>query len=219
MKKNINVIIMGPQGSGKGTQVRLLANKFDLQIFETGDVLRKIAKQDTPLGKKIDEIINKKGGIVPWDLMKEKILTQKLNELDKRKGIIFDGTPRILEEAVFWEEKLKETKRKIDYIFYISILKEESIKRMSSRKLCKKYAHPLIVGKDLKEEDTKCPICGSEVYRREDDTPEKVLKRLEWSQKFLRSVIEYYKQKNMLIEINGQKSIKEVQDEILSHIK
>lgn len=210
---------MGPQGSGKGTQVRLLANEFNLQIFETGDILRKIAKQDTPLGRKINEIINKKGEIVPWDMMKEKVLTQKLNELDRKKGTVFDGTPRILEEAIFWEGKLKETRRKIDYIFYISISREESIKRLSIRKLCKKYAHPLIVGKDIKEKDTKCPICGSEVYRREDDTPEKILKRLEWNKKLLDPVIKYYKSKNMLIEINGEQSIENVHKEITSYIK
>lgn len=210
---------MGPQGSGKGTQTRLLANKFDLQIFETGDVLRQIAKQDTPLGRKINEIINKKGEIVPWDMMKEKVLTQKLNELDRKKGTVFDGTPRILEEAIFWEGKLKETGRKINHVFFISISKEESIKRLSIRKLCKKYAHPLIVGKDLKEEDTKCPICKSEVYRREDDTPEKILKRLKWSEEKIKPVVEYYDKKNMLIKINGEQSIGNVYKDIINHIK
>lgn len=219
MKKNINIVVMGPQGSGKGTQVRLIANKFDLQIFETGDVLRQIAKQDTPLGRKINEIINKKGEIVPWDMMKEKILAQKLNKLDRKKGIIFDGTPRILDEAIFWEEKLKKTGRKIDHVFFISISKEESIKRLSIRKLCKKYAHPLIVGKDLKEKDTKCPICKSEVYRREDDTPEKILKRLKWSEEKIKPVVEYYDKKNMLIKINGEQSIENVYKDIVNYIK
>lgn len=210
---------MGPQGSGKGTQVRLLANKFGLQIFETGDILRQLAKQDTPLGRKINEIINKKGGIIPWDMMKEKVLVQKLNELDKRKGVIFDGTPRILDEAIFWEGKLKETGRKIDYVFYISISNEESIKRLLIRKLCKKCAHPLIVGKDLKEEDTKCPICKSEVYRREDDTPEKIPKRLKWSEEKIKPVVEHYDKKNMLIKINGEQSIENVYKDIVNYIK
>ncbi len=210
---------MGPQGSGKGTQARLLAEKFDLQIFETGNIIRNIAKQDTDTGRKINEIINIKGDIVPWSFVKEKILGQKLSELDQDKGIVFDGTPRIMEEAEYWDKKLPVIGKKIDYIFYINIPKEESVKRISSRKLCKKNDHPLIVGKDLKEEDKKCPICGSEVYRREDDTPEKVLKRLEWSQELLRPVIEYYDNKKMIIRINGEKSIEEIHKEILSYIK
>ncbi len=219
MKKNINIIIMGPQGSGKGTQARLLAEKFDLQIFETGNIIRNIAKQDTDTGRKINEIINIKGDIVPWSFVKEKILGQKLSELDQDKGIVFDGTPRIMEEAEYWDKKLKEVNRKIDYVFYINIPKEESVKRISSRKLCRKNDHPLIVGKDLKEEDKKCPICKSEVYRREDDTPEKVLKRLEWSQELLKPVIEYYDDKKMIIRINGEKSIEEIHKEIISYIK
>ena len=219
MKRNINIIIMGPQGSGKGTQARRIAEKCNLQIFETGSVLRKIAKEDTEIGRKINEIINVKGNIVPWDFMKEKILGQKLDELCTKKGIIFDGTPRIIEEAEFWEKRLKEARRKIDYVFYIKISKEESIRRLSMRKLCKKNNHPLIVGKDLKEEDTKCPICGSEVYRREDDTPEKILKRLKWSEKLLSPVVEYYKNKKMLIEINGNNTIEEVCQEIFGKME
>jgi len=219
MKKNINIIIMGPQGSGKGTQARMLAEKYDLQIFETGDILRSIAKQDTEVGRKINEIINVKGDIVPWNFMKEKILNQKLSELDEDRGIVFDGTPRIMEEAEYWNKKLKEVNRKIDYVFYVNISKEESVKRISSRKLCRKNGHPLIVGKDIKEKDTKCPICGSEVYRREDDMLEKVLNRLEWNEKLLSPVIEYYKSKNMLIEINGEQSVKEVFEEIISYIE
>ena len=210
---------MGPQGSGKGTQARMLMEKYDLEIFETGAVLRDIAKQDTEIGGKINEIINIKGELVPWDFMKEEILGQKLDELDKDKGIIFDGTPRIMEEAEFWNKKLKEVGRNIDYVFYVDISKEESIKRISSRKLCKKSGHPLTVGKNITEGDKKCPICGSEIYRREDDTPEKVLNRLEWSEKLLSPVIEYYEKKNMLIKINGERGVGEVFEEIASCIK
>ena len=210
---------MGPQGSGKGTQARMLAERYDLEIFETGAVLRKIAKQDTEIGRKINEIINVKGDIVPWDFMKKEILGQKLSELDENKGIIFDGTPRIMEEAEFWNEKLKKTGRDLDYVFYVNISKEESIKRISSRKLCKENSHPLIVGKNITEEDKKCPICGSEVYRRKDDTPEKVLNRLEWSEKLLAPVIKYYKNKNMFTKINGEQSVEDVFGEIVGYIR
>ncbi len=219
MKKNINIIIMGPQGSGKGTQARMLAEKFDLQIFETGSVLREIASQNTEVGRKIDEIINKKGQFVPWDLMKKEVFDWGVEKLDKNRGIIFDGTPRIMKEIEYWDEKLPILNREIDNIFYVDISKEESIKRISSRKLCKKNAHPLIVGKDLNEKETKCPICGSEVYRREDDTPEKVLKRLEWTKELLGPVIEYYESKDILIKINGEQSAEKVFEEIISYIK
>ena len=214
--KNINIIIMGPQGSGKGTQARMLAEKYDLQIFETGSVLREIASQDTEVGKKIDEIINKKGQFVPWDLMKKEVFDWGISKLDKNRGIVFDGTPRIVKEIEYWNEKLD---RKIDYIFYVDISEEESVKRLSVRKQCRENKHLLIVGKDLKEEDVKCPICGSEVFRREDDTPEKILKRLEWNKELLSPVIEYYEDKKMLIRINGEQSAGDVFEEIVSYVK
>ena len=216
MKKNINIIIMGPQGSGKGTQARMLAERFDLQIFETGSVLREIASQDTEVGKKIDEIINKKGQFVPWDLMKKEVFDWGVERLDKSRGIIFDGTPRIIKEIEYWDEKLN---RKIDYVFCVDISKEESVKRLSVRKQCRENKHLLIVGKDLKEEDTKCPICRSEVFRREDDTPEKILKRLEWNKELLSPVIKYYESKNMLIKINGEQGVEDVFEEIVSYVK
>lgn len=209
---------MGPQGSGKGTQARLLANKFDLQVFEMGLILRDIALGDTKIGKKIDKIINKKGQFVPWDIVKEAI-EHAISKFDKNRGIVFDGTPRRMEEIEYWEKKFKELKRVLSYVFYIDLSQEESIKRLSSRKLCKKNGHPLIIGIDIKEEDTKCPICKSEVYKREDDTPEKILKRLKWNEELLRPVIDYYKKREMLIEINGKQLIENVYGEIINHIK
>lgn len=209
---------MGPQGSGKGTQARMLAEKFNLQLFETGSVLREIADQDTEIGRKIDDIINKKGQFVPWKLLK-KVLDQKVSKFDKNKGIVFDGTPRRMEEIKYWENILPTLNRKIDYIFYVAISKEESVRRLSIRKLCKENGHPLIVGKDISEEDKKCPICGSEVYRREDDTPEKILNRLEWNEELLSPVIEYYKKKDMLIEVNGEQSVENVFGEIIKRIE
>ena len=210
---------MGPQGSGKGTQARMLAEKFDLQIFETGSVLREIASQDTEVGRKIDEIINKKGQFVPWDLMKKEVFDWGVEKLDKNRGIIFDGTPRIIKEIEYWNEKLPILNKKINYIFYIDISKKESVKRISSRKLCKENNHPLIIGKDLSEEETKCPICGSKVYRREDDTPEKVLNRLKWTKELLSPVIKYYENKDMLIKINGEQDAEKVFEEIVGYIK
>ncbi|MCK4891094.1 MAG: nucleoside monophosphate kinase [Candidatus Pacebacteria bacterium] len=217
--KNINIIIMGSQGSGKGTQSRLLAEKYDLQIFETGNMLREIASQNTEFGKQIDKIINKKGQLVPWNIMKKEVFDWGLNRLNKEKGIIFDGTPRTMKEIEYLDKKLPEIGKKIDYIFYIEISKKESVKRLSSRKLCKKNAHPLIVGKDLDEEETKCPICCSEVYKREDDTPDKVLKRLEWNKENIKPVVEYYDNQKMIIRVNGEKSIEDVNKEIISYIK
>ncbi|MFZ2969745.1 MAG: nucleoside monophosphate kinase, partial [Minisyncoccia bacterium] len=190
MNKNINIIIMGPQGSGKGTQARILAEKYDLQLLEAGNLLRNAAREETELGREIDEIINKKGEVVPLPLLAQ-VIEKKMSWIDKNKGVLFDGIPRTMEQASYLENILEGIGRKIDYIFFIDISKNESVKRISIRKMCRENGHPLIVGKDIGEEDDKCPICGSEIYRREDDTPEKVLKRLAWNEKLVMPVVQY----------------------------
>lgn len=218
MSKNINIIIMGPQGSGKGTQIRLLVEKYGLQPIEVGNILREMATKDTSVGREVDDVINKRGEMVSWELL-EKVLDEKVEALDGKRGVIFDGTPRRMEEVEYWDRKFAKIGRKIDFIFYIDVSKEESLKRISSRKLCRANGHPLIVGKDIKEEDKVCPICGSEVYRRDDDTPEKVAKRLSWNEEKMRPVVGYYEKKGMITRINGENAIEKIHKEIVDHIE
>jgi adenylate kinase len=218
MKKNINVIIMGPQGSGKGTQIRLLIEKYGLQPIEVGNILREMATKDTPVGREVDEVINKRGELVSWDLL-NKVLDEKVAAMDPEKGLIFDGTPRRMEEVEYWDKKFAEIGRKIDHIFYIDVSREESLKRISSRKLCRPNGHPLIVGKDITEDDKVCPICKGEIYRRDDDTPEKVAKRLSWNEEKMKPVVEYYEKKGMIMRVAGENSIEKIHQEIVSHIE
>jgi adenylate kinase len=217
-KRNINVVVMGAQGSGKGTQARLIAKEYNLEHFETGGMLRNIAKEDSDLGRIVDGLINKKGEFVPWDVF-EKILDQKVDELDPDRGVVFDGTPRRMEEVLFWNEKLPQVGREFDFIFYIKLTEEESISRISSRRMCKENNHTLILGKDVYSDSDKCPICGSEIYQREDDMPEKVLKRLAWNNEILNPVLDYYREQGSLIEIEGYASIEDVFKNIKKHIE
>ncbi|MFA7169585.1 MAG: nucleoside monophosphate kinase [Candidatus Paceibacterota bacterium] len=208
-QKKVNIVIMGSQGSGKGTQAQMLIKEYNLQHLETGAILRKLAKEDTKLGKMIDIIINKNGEFVPWSIVRE-ILDRTIDGFDKERGIIFDGTPRRIEEVHYWEEKFEEIHSKFDFIFFIKLSEEESLRRISSRRICKEHGHSLIFGKDVQREDDKCPICGSAIYQREDDTPEKVIKRLAWSREILGPVIEYYKEKGLLTEIDGSGEVEDV---------
>lgn len=217
-KKKINIVIMGSQGSGKGTQAKLLLQEYDLQHLETGAILRKIAKEETKVGRMIDILINKSGEFVPWSIVRE-ILDEAMDSMDPAKGIVFDGTPRRLEEVHYWEERFASTHSKFDFIFFVRLSEEESLRRISSRRICRENSHPLIFGKDVHSEDEKCPVCGSEIYRREDDAPEKVLKRLAWSKEILGPVIEYYREKGMLTEIDGSGTVEEIFAEIRSHIE
>ena len=208
---------MGSQGSGKGTQAKLLAKEYNLQHLETGGILRKIAQEDTKVGKMIDTLINKNGEFVPWSIVRE-VLDEAMDSMDLKRGIIFDGTPRRIEEVHYWEEKFQEIHSKFDFLFFIKLSEEESLRRISSRRLCRENGHSLIFGKDVRSEEGKCPICGSAIYQREDDTPEKVMKRLAWSKEILTPVIEYYKEKGILVEIDGSGTVEEIFQEIKGHI-
>lgn len=209
---------MGSQGSGKGTQAKLLVQEYDLQHLETGGILRKIAQEDTKVGKMIDILINKNGEFVPWSIVRE-VLDEAMDKMDPKKGIIFDGTPRRLEEVHYWEEKFHEIHSKFDFIFFIKLSEEESLRRISSRRVCIDNGHNLIFGKDVHSEDEKCPVCGSAIHQREDDTPEKVLKRLAWSKEILGPVIAYYKEKGILVEIDGSGSVEDIFRDIKNHIE
>jgi adenylate kinase len=208
---------MGSQGSGKGTQAKKLIEEYDLQHLETGAILRRMAREDTKLGKMIDTLVNKNGEFVPWSIVRE-ILDKTIDQFDKERGIIFDGTPRRMEEVEYWNEKFHEIYSKFDFIFFIRLSEEESIRRISSRRLCTESGHSLIFGKDIRSEDDKCPICGSGIYRREDDSPEKVMKRLAWSKEILGPVIEHYRKEGMLTEIDGTGTVEEIFKEIKNHI-
>lgn len=217
LQKN-NIVILGAQGSGKGTQSKLLVDKYGLQHFETGGILRKIAQEDTELGRAIDTIINKQGESVPWSML-EKILETGASRWDQSLGVVFDGTPRRMEEVLFWEKQLPKLGRKFDFVFYITLSQQESVQRISNRRLCRQNKHSLIFGKDVQSETDSCPICGSEIFQREDDTPEKVLNRLQWNEKMLTPVVEYYKNQQNLIEIDGVDSIDNVFQQICSYIE
>lgn len=218
MNKKINIVIMGSQGSGKGTQAKKLIDEYNLQHLETGGLLRKLAREDSKLGRIVDTIINKNGEFVPWSIVRE-LLDEFMDQADPERGIIFDGTPRRLEEVHYWEEKFQEVHSKFDFIFFIKLSEEESIRRISSRRLCRQHGHSLIFGKDVRAENDKCPFCGSDIFLREDDAPEKVQKRLAWTREILGPVIEYYRTKGMLTEIDGSGTIEDIYQEIKSHIE
>jgi len=214
----MNLIVLGPQGSGKGTQAEKLAKKYDLEHIEMGKFLREVAKTGTELGRQINETINLQGKLVDDKTLK-KVLHVKLRDLPREQGIIFDGVPRRRDQLEYFEEAIKEFGRKIDAVINIDISWEESIARISKRWVCKKNQHPLIMGVDIKSEKDKCPLDGSEVLQRIDDTPERVKVRLGIYHEDTQGVIDFYRQKGILVEIDGTPSIEEVFEKILEKLK
>jgi adenylate kinase len=214
----MNIIILGQQGSGKGTQAELLANRFDWDHFDTGKTLRQISKLETPLGKEVQEIVMVRKELVPSRILKE-ILHVRLGSLPRERGIVFDGVPRNLEQSGYFEDALLEFGRKIDKVFFVNISEEESLKRISKRWICGKCKNILIMGKDVKSDSDKCPHCAGEIMQRADDTPEGIKKRLGIFAQETMPVINHYKKQGALVEIRGEQDIEKVFEEICNSVE
>lgn len=214
----MNLIILGPQGSGKGTQAEKLAQKFDLEHIDMGKFLREVALLDTPLGKEINEIINVRKELVDDKILK-KVLHVKMQDLPREKGIIFDGVPRRNDQLGYFEEAMLEFGQKIDKVLYIQLSEEESIKRISSRRVCQKCKATYILGKDIENENDLCKKCGGNIVLRPDDSKEGVIKRLGIFKEETMPVVEYYKKKGKSVNIDGDQSIEKVFEEIIGKIK
>ncbi len=203
----MNLLIMGPQGSGKGTQAQKLSRELNIPHISTGDIFRENIKNSTELGKEAKEYIDN-GELVP-DNLTIKIVLDRLEWSDCGDGFILDGFPRNSTQAKALDEKVK-----IDYAILVDISDEVAIERISSRKTCnscgKIYA---------KTNETKCSECNGDLYVRDDDTPETVRKRLEVYHENTKPVIEHYIEKGSLVKVNGENEIETVFLEIKRKIK
>ncbi|MCD6442204.1 adenylate kinase [bacterium] len=211
-----NIIILGPQGSGKGTQAKLLADKFKLEHIETGSALRGIKKEDTELGRKVAQIIDA-GKLVPSPIIAE-IIGNKVKTVSKNKGVVFDGIPRTLDQSKSLEKILKKNGRHITHVFFIQISEKESISRLSKRYICGQCGKLFIIEKSAVNKFKKCPKCGGNIIRRKDDTPAGIKQRLKLYKEMTFPVVEYYRQKQKLIEINGEQPIEKVFNNIKSFL-
>lgn len=206
----MNVILLGPQGSGKGTLAELIAKNFNLYHLEIGELLREAAKTD----HEIDEIVNKKGGLVP-DETALLVVTRKVNqERPSRDGILFDGYPRSVEQYLLLKDWLGQVAKKVDKAILIKISHEESIRRLSGRRYCRKCDRIWnLVAFPKPPSQTTC-ICGGELYQREDDKPEVIKERLLLYEKITGPLIEMLDSEGKLIEVGGERPIDVIYEEI-----
>jgi len=212
----MNIIIAGPQGSGKGTQAVLLAEKFGLIHCEIGNLLRQAAKEKTPIGEKIAKFINQ-GKIVP-NKITFSLIENFLMEKNLKKGIVFDGFPRRISQLFWLERKLKERKQKIDYFIYLKLSKKEVLRRLSGRRGCPQCGRIYNLLTMPPKKDELCDDCGVPLVVRADDTPAAILKRLENYKTATEPMIAYLKEKKRVIVINGEPPVEEVFRQIIKKI-
>ncbi|MBI2464090.1 nucleoside monophosphate kinase [Candidatus Peregrinibacteria bacterium] len=208
----MDYVLFGMQGSGKGTQGLILKKKFNLELFETGAVLRQLAEEKSPLGKKIKSIIQI-GNLVPNEVVMETI-ENFMKHITQGKNVLFDGIPRKKDQAESFNTLMKRLQRNFKGI-YIEISENEAMKRLSSRKMCK-VCKTVYMGSF---EQNQCEKCGNELIKRSDDTPESIKMRIENYKKETLPVIENYRHEEKLITINGEQSVDKVTEEILNKLE
>ncbi len=201
-----DIILFGMQGSGKGTQARILAEKFAYKIFETGGQLRKLASEDSPLGQKVKEITTA-GKLVPNEIVME-IVENFLQNLPENETAIFDGIPRSESQRASLEAEFAKVGRR-PLAVYISLTREEALTRLLGRKTCAGCGK-IFGAKDNSAAFEKCPVCGGELKIRADDTAEAIETRLDVYEKETVPAIEKYREENRLVEIDGTQSVAEV---------
>lgn len=208
----MRVLFLGPPGAGKGTQAKLLTEEFGACQVSTGDILRKAVKEKTPLGKKASKFMAK-GALVP-DALMVTVIADRLRQDDYRKGFILDGFPRTLDQADGLETILNDMGLGLDCVFSLKVSQRLIVQRLEGRRSCRRCGalYHLIfqapVNKGI------CDRCEGELYQREDDREETVRARLRVYEKQTGPLIDYYRKKGLLKEIDGVGSVEEIQNRI-----
>ena len=184
----VNAIIFGAPGSGKGTYASRLQSKLGVNVIAMGDIFREIMKEDTPLGREVRGYVEK--GLLGPDSLTIQVLKKHIAKIKKKKGFLFDGYPRTIEQA-----KALETIAKIDVIIQLVVPDWIIIERLSTRRICKNCGEVYNVRYLKPKKDMICDKCGGPLYQRPDDTPEVIKKRIEVYEQQTQPILQYYKEK------------------------
>ena len=213
----MRLILFGGPGVGKGTQAKILSTKLNIPHISTGDILRQAVKDQSEMGIKAAEIMNR-GDLVPDDIMIG-IIKERLSKPDSQTGFILDGFPRTEIQAVALDKLLEELDIKQFKVVYIFADEEELIKRLNCRRACKEcgkiFSLEKIDGLD------KCPNCGAEnsFYLRDDDKEDVIRNRLKVFKSSTIPVLNYYQEQGKVVSVNGIGNIEDVNDLILVELQ
>ncbi|MEZ0536785.1 adenylate kinase [Caldicellulosiruptoraceae bacterium PP1] len=209
----MNLIILGAPGAGKGTQAEFLSSKLNIPHISTGDILRENVKNQTELGLKAKEYMDK-GLLVPDQLVID-LIKDRLSKDDCKNGFLLDGFPRTIKQAEALEEVLNELGMKIDKVLNIHVPDEKIITRMSGRRICKNCGASFHTVYRPPKTEGICDVCGGELYQRDDDKEETVLKRLEVYHNQTTPLIDFYTRKGLLVTAVGQEEIDDTKKQVL----
>jgi len=206
------IIFLGAPGAGKGTQAARLAEELGLVHIATGDLFRQALERGTELGLKAKSYMEK-GTLVPNQVTISLVL-ERLSAGDSGRGAILDGFPRNLEQAGALDKALAQESKAIDSVIYINVSREELLRRLSGRWICRKCQTPYHITDSPPRVPGRCDKCGGELYQRPDDREESVRKRLEVYFAETAPLIDYYARRGKLLEIDGEGGVAKVAQRI-----
>jgi adenylate kinase len=208
----LNLILMGPPGAGKGTQAERLVDDFDLPYYATGDILRAAISEGTELGKQAHPIVEA-GDLVPDELMIG-VIMERIDTPEAEDGFILDGFPRTVRQAEALDDAVERRGRSLTAALLIDAPGEEVIRRLSGRRICVKKGHVYHMEFDPPKSDEVCDQDGSRLIQRDDDKPETIEKRLAVYRKQTEPLIDWYEERGVLRRFDGTRSPEEVHSHI-----
>ena len=218
MASNLNILIMGPAGSGKGTQSEKIVEKYGVVHLSTGDMFRAAISNETETGLKAKEYINA-GKLVP-DTITINLVKERLLESDiKEKGFLLDGFPRTVEQGIALKQLLEEISMPLDIIIDLDVNEEILAKRITGRRMCKKCGAIYHIENKPPKVEGICDLDGGELYQRSDDTRESLKVRLEEYHKLTAPVRDYFEGKAKIVDINATQSVEEVFEDVDAELR
>ena len=208
----LNIVLLGPPGAGKGTQAARLAEDFGLQYVATGNMLRDAVREETELGRKAKEYMDR-GDLVPDDLIIA-MIKESLEQDDRANGFILDGFPRTERQAQALDEELAELSRTLNAALLIDVPEEAVVDRLSHRRVCVKGQHNFHMTLDPPKNPERCDVDGSRLMQRDDDKPEVIQHRLQQYREKTAPVMGYYERQGKLRRVDGSRTPDEVSDQI-----
>ena len=206
--QRMNIVLMGLPGAGKGTQADKIVEKYEIPHISTGDMFRAAIKGGTELGLKAKSFMDE-GALVP-DEVTIGIVRERLSKADCEKGFLLDGFPRTVPQAKALDALLSDLNKDVEHVLNVQVEHEELIKRLTGRRICKECGTAYHLIFNPPEVDGVCDKDGGELYQRADDNPETVTNRLEVNMKQTQPLLDYYGDKGVLTNINGQQDIHKV---------
>jgi adenylate kinase len=213
----MRLILIGPPGSGKGTQAKLLSQRHGLAQIGTGDILREAVRLNTPLGLKAGPFI-RSGKLVPDDLVNE-VVAERFRRDDRPEAFVMDGYPRTLAQAASFDQVLRQQFLQLNAVLLFTVNDEEIVRRMTGRWSCPQCKTTYHMVNNPPKKTGICDSCGSQLIQREDDREETVRERLKLYHQNTNGLVAYYQKEGLLHEITGIGEIDDIYSRIVKILK